>query len=125
FLAQPANTQRFGFISMADLRIPYRVIFEGLDADGNELEAYAASKSLEGLTWALSTTINFAATGRYKSRGDMSKSARIYMSPARQGSFIVAMNAWVVANPFLATVVLGGAVSMVAPYVNKTIEYVI
>src|SRR5690606_22442781 len=79
----------------------------------------------EGLTWALSTTINFAATGRYKSRGDMSKSARIYMSPARQGSFIVAMNAWVVANPFLATVVLGGAVSMVAPYVNKTIEYVI
>lgn len=108
---------------MADVNIPYKVIFTGLDADGNELEAYAASKSLEGLTWALSTTINFSVTGKYKSRGDMSKSARIYMSPARQGSFIVAMNAWVVANPFLATVALGGAVSVVVPYVNKTIEY--
>lgn len=108
---------------MVDVKIPYKVIFTGLDADENELEAYAASKSLEGLTWALSTTINFAVTGKYKSRGDMSKSARIYMSPARQGSFIVAMNAWVVANPFLATVALGGAVSVVAPYVNKTIEY--
>jgi hypothetical protein len=106
-----------------DVNIPYKIIFTGLDADGNELEAYAASKSLEGLTWALSTTINFSVTGKYKSRGDMSKSARIYMSPARQGSFIVSMNAWVVANPFLATVVLGGAVSVVAPYVNKTIEY--
>jgi hypothetical protein len=108
---------------MADVKIPYKVIFTGLDADENELEAYAASKSLEGLTWALSTTINFSVTGKYKSRGDMSKSARIYMSPARQGSFIVAMNAWVLANPFLATVALGGAVSVVAPYINKTIEY--
>ena len=107
---------------MADEKIPYKIIFTGLDADENELEAYAASKSLEGLTWALSTTINFSVTGKYKSRGDMSKSARIYMSPARQGSFIVAMNAWVVANPFLATVALGGAVSVVAPYVNKTSE---
>ncbi|WP_417589538.1 hypothetical protein [Pararhodobacter oceanensis] len=108
---------------MADVKIPYKVIFTGLDADENQLEAYAASKSLEGLTWALSTTINFSVTGKYKSRGDMSKSARIFMSPARQGSFIVAMNAWVVANPFLATITLGGAVSFVAPYVNKTIEY--
>lgn len=108
---------------MADVKIPYKVVFNGLDADENELEAYSASKSLEGLTWALSITINFAVTGKYKSRGDMSKSARIYMSPARQGSFIVVMNAWVVANPFLATVALGGAVSVVAPYVNKTIEY--
>lgn len=108
---------------MVDVNIPYKVIFTGLDADGNELEAYAASKSLEGLTWALSTTINFSVTGKYKSRGDMSKSARIYMSPARPGSFIVAMNAWVVANPFLATVTLGVAVSVVAPYINKTIEY--
>jgi len=108
---------------LADVKIPYKVVFTGFDANENQLEAYAASKSLEGLTWALSTTINFAVTGKYKSRGDMSKSARIYMSPARQGSFIVAMNAWVVANPFLATVALGGAVSVVAPYVNKTIEY--
>jgi len=77
---------------MADVKIPYKVIFTGLDADENELEAYAASKSLEGLTWALSTTINFSVTGQYKSRGDMSKSARIYMSPARQGSFIVAID---------------------------------
>lgn len=97
---------------------------DGLDAERNELEAYTAAKSLEGLTWALSTTINFAATGKYKSRGDMSRSAKIYMSPARQGSFIIAMNAWVVANPFLTVVALGGGVSVVAPYVNKTIEYV-
>jgi len=33
------------------------------------------------------------------------------------------MNAWVLANPFLTTVALGGAVSVVAPYINKTIEY--
>jgi ElaB/YqjD/DUF883 family membrane-anchored ribosome-binding protein len=108
---------------MADIKISYKVTFDGLDASGNELEAYAASKSLEGLTWALSTTINFAVTGRYKSRGDMSRSVRIYMSPARQGSFIIAMDAWVVGNPFLATVALGGAVGVVTPYVNKTIEY--
>lgn len=107
---------------MADVEIPYKIIFTGLDADENELEAYAASKSLEGLTWALSTTINFSVTGKYKSRGDMSKSARIYMSPARQGSFIVAMNAWVVANPFL-TAVAGVAAGLATPYINKTIEY--
>jgi len=34
------------------------------------------------------------------------------------------MNAWVIANPFLATVALGGGTNVVAPYVNKTIEYV-
>ncbi len=109
---------------MAEVKIPYKVILDGLDAERNELEAYAAAKSLEGLTWALSTTINFAATGKYKSRGDLSRSVKIYMSPARQGSFIIAMNAWVVANPFLAVVALGGGVGVVTPYVNKTIEYV-
>ena len=109
---------------MAEIGIPYKVVFDGLDAEGNELEAYSASKSLEGLTWALSTTINFAATWNYKSQGDISKSAKIYMSRARQGSFIVAMNAWVIANPFIATVTLGVGASVVATYVNRTIEYV-
>ena len=109
--------------NLADIKIPYKVIIDGLDADENKIEAYYGAKSLEGLTWALSTTINFASTGRFKSSGDMSKSAKIYMTPARKGSFIVLMNAWVVANPFLATVALGGGVSVIAPYVNKTIEY--
>jgi len=62
-------------------KIPDKVIMDGLDAERNQLEAYAAAKSLEGLTWALSTTINFAATGKYKSRGDMPKSATIYICP--------------------------------------------
>ncbi|MEP3775597.1 MAG: hypothetical protein ABJM82_01090 [Shimia thalassica] len=109
---------------MAEVKIPYKVLIDGLDADRHELEAYSAAKTLEGLTWALSTTINFATTGKYKSRGDMSKSAKIYMKPARKGSFIVAMDAWVVANPFLSVVALGGGASVVAPYVNRTIEYV-
>jgi hypothetical protein len=108
---------------LADIKIPYKVIIDGLDADENKIEAYHGAKSLEGLTWALSTTINFASTGKFKSSGDMSKSATIYMKPARKGSFIVFMDAWVVANPFLATVALGGGVSVAATYVNKTIEY--
>lgn len=108
---------------MSEVKIPFKVIIDGIDAERNELEAYSAAKSLEGLTWALSTTINFATTGKYKSRGDVSKSSKIYMKPARQGSFIVAMDAWVTANPFLSVVALGGGVSVVAPYINKTIEY--
>lgn len=108
---------------MGEIKIPYKVKIDGLDANRNELEAYYATKSLEGLTWALTTTINFAATGKYKSKGDMSKSAKIYMKPARQGSFIVAMDAWVTANPFLAIVAVGGSVGVITPYINKTIEY--
>ena len=54
----------------------------------------------------------------------MSRSARIYMKPARRGSFITEMNALVLANPFLATIVLGIGVNAVSIYVNKTIEYV-
>lgn len=109
---------------MADLHIPFRVKFSGLDADRNELEAYSAAKSLEGLSWALSVTINFAVTGEYKSRGDMSRSARIYLRPPRSGSFIADMNAWVTVNPFLATVALGVGTGIVATYVTKLIEYV-
>lgn len=105
---------------MAEIKIPYKVRFIGLDADRNELEAYAGAKSLEGISWALAVTINFAVTGDYKYKGDMSRSSKIYLKPSRSGSFITEMNALVLENPFLATIALG----VVAPYINKTIEYV-
>lgn len=109
---------------MDEIKIPYKVKFTGLDADRGELEAYAAAKSLEGLSWALSITINFAVTGEYKSRGDMSRSAKIYLKPAREGSFISEMDALIQSNPFLSTVALGLSINLVSPYINKTIEYV-
>ncbi len=109
---------------MADIQIPYKVRFTGLDANRNELEAYAAAKSLEGLSWALSVTINFAVVGEYKSRGDLSRSSRIYLRPPRKGSFLVEMNAWVLANPFLANVAIGVGAGVVTIYVNRLIEYV-
>lgn len=109
---------------VADIQIPYKVRFTGLDASRNELEAYSAAKSLEGLSWALSVTINFAVVGEYKSRGDLSRSSRIYLRPPRKGSFLVEMNAWVLANPFLATVAIGVGTNVVTIYINRLIEYV-
>lgn len=109
---------------MSEIAIPYKIRFTGLDADRSELEAYAAAKSLEGLSWALSVCINFAVTGDYKSRGDMSRSAKIYLRPVRKGSFIAEMNALVQAHPFLSNIAIGVGVGVVVPYINKTIEYV-
>lgn len=109
---------------METIKIPYKVKFSGLDADRNELEAYSAAKSLEGLTWALSVTLNFATTGDYKARGDVSKSSKIFMRPARRGSFISEMNALVLANPFVSTIAMGVGVNLISPYINSTVGYV-
>lgn len=106
------------------MELKFRAKFEGLDADNSRLEAYPAAQSMEGLTWALSLTVHFGVTGELRNRGDLSRSARIFVSPARRGSYYQDIYVVLQQNPFLAGLVGGYAVNTVTPYINGLIGYV-
>ncbi len=105
------------------IELKFRAKFEGLDADDNRLEAYPAAQSMEGLTWALSLTLHYGVTGELRSRGDLSRSARVYVSPAKRGSYFQDIVVVVQENPFLAGIVGGYAVNTLTPYINGLIGY--
>jgi len=106
------------------IRINYKVKFDGGDADQHRLEAYPAAQTLEGLTWALALTLHFGVTGDVRGRGNLSRSARIYISPPRRGSVLNDLNIIVQNNPFLVATAGAYAVTTVTPYVNGLIKYV-
>ncbi|WP_300425368.1 hypothetical protein [uncultured Hyphomonas sp.] len=103
--------------------LDYRIVFEGGDADRNMLEAYPAAHTLEGLTWALSLTLHFGVTGELRGRGDLSSSAKIFVLPARRGSFINDLNILIQENPFLVVTVGAYAMNTVTPYINGLIKF--
>ena len=106
------------------MELKFRATFEGLDADSNRLEAYPAAQSMEGLAWALSLTLHYGVTGELRNRGDLSRSAKIFVSPARRGSYFQDIYVVLQENPFLAGLVGGYAVNTVTPYINGLIGYV-
>lgn len=106
------------------ISLNYKIKFDGGDADYHKLEAYPAAQSLEGLTWALALTLHFGVTGDLRGRGDLSRSAKIYIAPPRRGSVLYDLNIIVQNNPFLAVTVGAYAVNTVTPYVNGLIKYV-
>ena len=105
------------------MELKFRAKFEGGDAEDNRLEAYPAAQSMEGLTWALAITVHYGVTGELRNRGDLSRSAKIYVSPPRRGSYFQDIFIVVQENPFLAGMVGGYAVNTVTPYINGLIGY--
>jgi hypothetical protein len=105
------------------VELNYKIIFRGGDADDNRIEAYPAAQSLEGLMWALSLTLHFGITGDIRGRGDLSRSAKVYISPPKRGSVLYDLNILVQENAFLSVVVGGYAVNTIAPYLNGLISY--
>ncbi|SDW89957.1 hypothetical protein SAMN05444336_102671 [Albimonas donghaensis] len=103
--------------------ISYALNFDGRDADRNMLEAHSAGQSIEGLSWAIALVLNYGITGRTRYSRDLSKSAKIFISPPRRGSVLYDLNILVQQNPFLALVVGGIAVNVVTPYISGLISY--
>ncbi|WP_405404733.1 hypothetical protein [Paracoccus sp. Ld10] len=88
------------------------------------LEAHPAGQSIEGFSWALALTLNYGITGRLRYSRDLSKSAKIFISPPKQGSLFYDLNILVQENPFLTVVVGSYAMNTVTPYINGLIGYV-
>ncbi|MBM1558680.1 hypothetical protein JQV19_19035 [Sulfitobacter mediterraneus] len=105
------------------MKISYNIKFDGGDADSNRIEANAASHSLEGISWALSVVLHYGVTGELRERGDLSRSAKIYLLPSRKGSFIQDLNIFVQENPFLVATVGAYTVNTVTPYINGLVRY--
>lgn len=104
--------------------INYKLIFEGRDADRNMLEAHPAGHSIEGFSWALALTLNYGVTGRTNYSRDLSQSARIFISPPKNGSVYYDLGIIIQENQFIAGLVGGYAVNTVTPYINGLISYV-
>lgn len=105
------------------IELEYKIKFEGGDADRHVLEAYPAAQTLEGLTWALAVTVNFAVTGEIRHKGDLSRSAKMFIHPPRRGSVINDLNILVQQHPFLVATVGGYAVNTITPFINGVVGY--
>ena len=105
------------------MELRFQAKFEGRDADNNRLEAYPTAQSLEGLSWALAVTLHYGVTGDLRARGDLSRSAKIYFSPSRRGSFVQDIFIEIQQNPWLLGIVGGYAANTVTPYINGLIGY--
>ncbi|WP_264213105.1 hypothetical protein [Leisingera thetidis] len=108
----------------APIWLTYTLEFKGRDADKHYLEAHPAGHSIEGFSWALALTLNYGVTGRTRYSRDLSRSARILISPPKRGSVLFELNILVQENPFLAITAGGYAVNTVTPYINGLISYV-
>ncbi len=73
--------------------LKYRIVYAGGDADDNRLPGHAGAISIEGLTWSLSLVGHYAAEGQIRARGKLSDKIKVYLAPARQGSYI--QDVWV------------------------------
>ena len=104
-----------------DLR--YRLQYRGQSADDNMLPAHLGATSLEGVTWSYSILANYLATGEIRQRGQMADAIRVYMKPARQGSFVQDLVVYVTApeNMFLTTVIGTYTVATIGQVVNAFI----
>lgn len=106
------------------VQLKFKIRFEGRDADDHRLEAYPAAKSIEGLVWALSLVIHFGVTGKIRNKGNLSASAKVYISPPKRGSYINDLNVVVQNNPFLSIIIGGYAVNTLTPYINSLVGLV-
>lgn len=105
------------------MELKFRATFDGRDADQHRLEAYPAAQSMEGLAWALSLTVHYGVTGELRNRGDLSRSAKIFVSPPKRGSYFQDIYVVLEQNPFIAGLIGGYTVNTVTPYINGLIGY--
>lgn len=105
------------------LELKYRVIYEGGEADRNRLPAHEGATSIEGLTWTYSLLAHYAATGKIKARGALSPEIRVFLTPAKQGSYIYDIYLYVMQpeNLFITSIAGSYAVSTVGQVLNSLI----
>lgn len=105
------------------MELRYRVAYEGGVADENRLPAHQGATSLEGLSWTYSLIANYAATGKIRSRGDLSRKIQVYILPARQGSFVNDFVLFITEpnNLFLTSLLGSYAVATVGQVVNSLV----
>lgn len=68
--------------------LKYELVYDGGTATDGRLPAHSGATSLEGMTWTFALIGHYAATGKIRTRGELSPDVRIYLTPSRQGSFI-------------------------------------
>ncbi|MBB2905814.1 hypothetical protein FHR76_002196 [Rhizobium sp. RAS22] len=73
---------------MTEQSFGLRLKFEGGDADENQLDAYDGSLSLHGFAQALQIATHAYANRDVTNVATALKGAKVFMKPARQGSFI-------------------------------------
>ncbi len=103
--------------------LKYRLVYEGGEADNNRLPAHQGATSLEGITWSFDLIAHYAATGRIRARGELSPLVRLYLAPARQGSFLQDLTIFVTQpnNLFMTSVVGSYAVATLGQIVNSLV----
>jgi hypothetical protein len=68
--------------------VKYRLEYQGGEADSNRLPAHQGAQSLEGITWSVALIANYLATGKIRTRGQLSDKIQVFIYPARPGSFV-------------------------------------
>lgn len=103
--------------------IKYHLTFRGEEADYSRLPAHEGATSLEGMCWTISLISHYAATGKIRSRGELSPKIRVYISPPRQGSYATDIIAFITEpqNLFLSSIVGSYVVATVGQVVNSLI----
>lgn len=103
--------------------LKYELVYDGGVATEGQLPAHNGATSLEGMTWTLTLIGHYAATGKIKSRGELSPEVRIFLIPPRQGSYI--QEVWVQLtepNNLFLTSILG---SYIVGSVSQTLNTLI
>lgn len=68
--------------------LKYELVYDGGLASQGRLPAHSGATSLEGMTWTFALIGHYAATGRIRTRGELSPLVRIDLAASRQGSYI-------------------------------------
>lgn len=105
------------------IELKYRLVYEGGEADRQRLPAHDGALSLEGFTWTLSLLAHYAATGKIRNRGELSPNAKVFLLPARQGSFIADAYVFITEpnNLFLTSIIGTHAVATIGGIFNSLI----
>ncbi len=96
---------------MALSKIPLRIKYTGGAADRNELPGYDGATSIDGMTRAIHIATHAYMTGEPVSRATALKGAKIFLRPARQGSFLIDLVILLEAHP----VTSAAGVALTAP----------
>jgi hypothetical protein len=68
--------------------LKYKLVYDGGEASDGRLPAHNGATSLEGMTWTFSLIGHYAATGKIRTRGELSSIVRTYLAPPQRGSYI-------------------------------------
>ena len=103
--------------------LKYKLSYTGEDADHSRLPAHNGAISIEGMTWSFSIISHYAATGKIKTRGELSPRIKTFLVPARRGSYLQELWVWITEpeNLFMTSVIGSYTVSTVGQIVNSLI----